>query len=183
VSSPRAIPATSTRAARLRSAGVELDSRPPAPVRIMMNVGNPIAPSPSRHSRTAAWASRAGVHHQPDDRRASARPARVRAWSPRPGGDRARRPVTPTRSALTWTAQRGIAQLRRRCAEPVIVRSRISSPTIAISNGAGSTSRTRKPMLGFARGALRGCRLPSLLRAGCARCCGCARDGTAPTCR
>ena len=63
---------------------IELDAMPTAPVKIMMNVGNPdrafdfaAHPEPRRRPRAAR------VHHQPHDRRAPAGAARFR--SPRRG--------------------------------------------------------------------------------------------------
>ena len=77
---PKAIPATSTRAhSRSRSGTIELDALPPAPVQIMMNVGNPDrAFGFAAHPESRRRARAARVHHQSNDRRSPEGIARLR---------------------------------------------------------------------------------------------------------
>ncbi len=67
---------------------IELDTLPKIPVKIMMNVGNPDkAFDFAEHSQPRCRPCAAGIHHQPDDRRASEGAAGIRTAGP---GDQAK---------------------------------------------------------------------------------------------
>ena len=107
---------------------IELDTMPPMPVKIMMNVGNPDrAFDFAAHSAPRRGTGAPGIHHQPHDRRAPARAARVRHGRTPP----LQRNDPPAHGRLRrarWSffverLAEGIAQIAAAFApEPVIVR-------------------------------------------------------------
>ena len=139
---------------------IELDAMPPIPVKITMNVGNPDrAFDFAGHSAPRRRARAPGIHHQPHDRRASARAARIRQAEPgaqghhQPADRRLRGPV----SFYVDKLSEGIAQIAAAFApEPVIVRlSDFKSNEYAnLIGGKNYEPHEENPMLGF-RGASR----------------------------
>ena len=105
-------------AARSSRRQIELDSLPQMPVKIMMNVGNP-GPCVRlrRHPEQRRGPRAARVHHQPHDRRASARAARVRPAETRDLKDTIRRQMAGYTDPVSFYVDKlceGIAHDRRR---------------------------------------------------------------------
>ena len=146
--------------ARVRPRSIELDSLPKIPLKIMMNVGNPDRAFDFAGLPNSGVGSRAaGVHHQPHDRRASARAPRVRQTSPElkeASSQQIAGYADPVSFYVDKLAE-GVAQIAAAFApEPVIVRlSDFKSNEYAnLIGGTSYEPHEENPMLGF-RGASR----------------------------